>query len=142
VSDWYGTSRSNYFRVKDIGDFRELCSLWGVEFIQQTERIKGIETTSPDLVGFTCNGGLPDHHSDVSEGTENEHSFDDFLQELSGLLKEDEVAVMVETGAEKQCYVTGFAIAVNSRGEQVSVSLDSIYELAKPLGKNMTKAEY
>jgi len=143
MADWSGSSRSNYFRVKDVEKFKKLCSLWGVDFIRDTEYTNGVETESPDLVGFTCESGLPSYRSEaISEDTGHEFDFDGFLQELSELLVEDEVAVMVEAGAEKLRYITGFAIAINSRGEQVSVSLESIYDLAKTLGKNITKAEY
>ena len=55
---------------------------------------------------------------------------------------EGEVAVMMEIGNERLRYMTGVAYAINSRGEQATVSLYSIYELAERLGKNVTKAEY
>ncbi len=132
MADWYGSARSNYFRVKDVERFRELCSRWNITFIRKTENVNGVETEHPDLVGFLCegdSGGLPGYRYEKGEGEdapEKEYEFEDFLHELSGLLAEGEVAVMVEAGAEKLRYVTGYALAVNSKGETESVSLDCI----------------
>ncbi len=135
MANWYRSARSNYFRVKDIDAFRKLCKLWNITPITDEK--------NPPRVGFLCennNGGLPNYRYEDSESGE-EFDFDDFLSELSALLMDDEVAVMVETGAEKLCYVTGCAIAINSKGDKCSVSLDEIYERAKAIGKNITKAE-
>ncbi len=137
MADWYGSARSNYFRVKDIDAFRKLCKIWNITPITDEK--------SPVRVGFLCdsnfsNGGLPDYRYEDSENGE-EFDFDDFLSELSALLMDDEVAVMMEAGAEKLCYVTGCAIAINSKGDKCSVSLDEIYERAKAIGNNITKAE-
>ena len=144
MADWYGTARSNYFRVTDIEKFKELCSLWGIEFIRGTKPMCGVEEVDPGLVGFACgNGGLPNNRAaSEDEGSGLELDFEAFLQELSGHLGEGEVAVMMEVGNEKLRYMTGIAYAINSRGEQATVSLYSIYELAERLGKNVTKAEY
>ena len=38
--------------------------------------------------------------------------------------------------------VTGTAVAVNSRGKTVSIDLDAIYDAARELGPNITRAEY
>jgi hypothetical protein len=135
MADWYGTARSNYFRVKDVDAFRKLCKLWNITFI--------IDGSNPARVGFLChnnNGGLPDYRYEDSESGE-EFDFDDFLSELAALLMDDEVAVMVEAGAEKMRYVTACAIAINSKGDKCSISLDEIYERAKAIGKNIMKAE-
>lgn len=148
MADWYGSARSNYFRVKDVEKFRELCSRWSITFIRKTENVNGVETENPDLVGFLCEGdfgGLPGYRYEKGDGEdapEKEYEFEDFLHELSELLAEGEVAVMVEAGAEKLRYVTGYALAVNSKGEMESVSLDLIYERARRLGQNITRAEY
>ncbi len=140
MADWYGTARSNYFRVKDAEAFKELCLRWGITFSPKSK-------DDPELVGFICDtefGGLPSHKYEDVPGTDEpkEYDFDDFLKELAALLEDNEVAVMLEAGAEKMRYITGYAIAINSSGNQVSISLSDIYESAKSLGNNITKAEY
>jgi hypothetical protein len=48
-------------------------------------------------------------------------------------------------GAEKLRFITGYAEAINSKGERVSVNIDTIYDLAKQkFGKDVevTPAQY
>lgn len=125
MSQWYGNARSNYFRVKDKEKFKELCNSWFLSFIEEDNK-----------VGFLCdgdNGGLPSYkyESDV------ELNFDDFLKELSECLIDEEVAILFEVGSEKLAYLTGVAYAINNKNEQKRISLEEIYERAKPLGKNI-----
>jgi hypothetical protein len=139
MADWYGTSRSNYFKVKDLDKFKALCARWGVEFVAKHD--------APWLVGFLGQseyGGLPSYliEEDGNTGEEIELDSDDFYKELAEHLKDGEVAVMIESGAEKLRYITGYAVAVNSKGKVVSVTLDDIYKKAMRLGKNITRAEY
>jgi len=66
----------------------------------------------------------------------------DFLAELSLHLQPGWVAIIMEAGAEKLRYIAGFAAAVNSKGETREVTIQEIYERAKPLGEHITQAEY
>jgi hypothetical protein len=85
MADWYGSARSNYFRVKDVEKFRELCSRWDITFICKTENINGVERENPDLVGFLCEGdfgGLPGYRcekGDSEDAPEKKYEFEDFL---------------------------------------------------------------
>lgn len=142
MADYISTGRSNYFRVKEVDAFKALCNLWSVEFIDK----KPVEGGQPDdiLVGFLANSGLSLYRSADDPANEDnvlEYDFDAFLQELAAHLMEEEVAIMMESGYEGMRYVSGFAIAVNSKGEKESVYTEDIYEKAVWLGKNITKAE-
>ena len=128
MADWIGSARSNYFKVKDIERYKAFCDIWDVK-----------PFTEDGSVGFLCEGGLPSFRED-DDG--KKYEFDDFLNELSGLLEESEVAIMMEIGAEKLRYVTGVAIAINSKGERREVQLYDIYGHAKKLGANVTAVEY
>jgi len=135
MANYYGHARSNYFKVKNKKKFQTLCNEIGVEMIERD-----------NLVGFICSldpdcGGLPS--SKYNEETED-HDDIDICQEIYPHLCEGEVAVMTEAGYEKFRYVTGYALAVNWKGEEESISIDKIYELAnKNLGgEHVTKAEY
>lgn len=44
------------------------------------------------------------------------------------------MAVLEEVGAEKLRYLIGQALAVNHRGETISVSIDDIYKKIKQVG--------
>ena len=131
MADYHGTARSNYFRVKDKQKFIEWCTSLELEPIYEID-----EVTRDTLCGFianTGNGAVPTHR--------NDEEFD-FFSELSTHLADEEVGIVIEVGAEKMRYISGFADAVNSKGEVVSVCLDDIYKKAAKLGNNMTEAAY
>lgn len=119
MSDWHGTTRSNYFKVKDLDSFKTMLSNFQVECITK-------ENT--DLVGFystTYNGGIPtcfpgNNLIEVS-----------ILDCIAPHLETNEVCVVQSVGAEKQRYLTGTAIAISHTGETVSISLSDIYKEAQ-----------
>lgn len=133
MADWYGHARTNYFRVKD----QEVFTQWA-ESIGNLEVIDDAE----GRVGLLSNneyGGWP--HFKHEGGTDEEQEIDLF-QEVAAHLQEGSVAVFMEVGAEKLRYLTGSAVAVNSKGQTVEVTLDDIYAVAKSLGDEVTVAEY
>lgn len=67
---------------------------------------------------------------------------DDISQLVSRHLVDGDVAVFMEAGAEKQRYVGGSAVAVNNRGDVVSLCLDDIYDKAADMGQTLTQASY
>jgi hypothetical protein len=140
MADWYGSARSNYFRVKDVPKFVEFCKRWGIEPIYQKDGGK-------NPVGFLCDkygdGSLPAGFTDTIDGKEVDLTFGDFLDELSQHLAYGSVAVMMECGAEKLRYITGQAVAINSRGETRVISLNDIYKKARKLGsEEVSLCEY
>lgn len=128
MADYGAVTRSNYFRVKDKQKFIEWCDSLELKPITKENDEK--------LCGFlvrTDNGAMPTHKGDEDF---------DFFQELATHLVDGEVAVVIEVGAEKDRYLCGFADAVNSQGEMVSVCLDDIYAKAEKLGSNITEVAY
>lgn len=131
MADYHGKARSNYFRVKDKQKFIEWCTSLKLETIYELDA-----TTRDELHGFlvnTWNGTVPTHRGDEEF---------DFFSELSTHLTDKEVAIVIEIGAEGMRYLSGFADAVNSKGEVVHVCLDDIYGKAISLGNNITEAAY
>jgi len=141
MADWYGTARSNYFAVKDKEKFQEFCNKWDVEMINKNNKY-----------GFLCTqddkGGLPSflEQEEDEDGQKllepKELGMDDFVDELATHLKPGHVAVLVEIGAEKYRYLTGYALAINSKGKTESINIGDITELAKKLGKHITEPQY
>jgi len=132
MSDFYGSARSNYFKVKNLEKFKKFCQDHQLEFIESDDE-KG-------KVGFlvqTDNGCIPNGKVN-SKGNYVEI---DFEEELSKHLADGEVAVVVEAGNEKLKYVAGYAFAVNSKGRTVTVSTDDIYDKAKKAFKVKTITE-
>lgn len=130
MANFYGSGRSNYVKVKDKAHFETLCEEFGLTFIED----KG-------GVGFYSNnedGGFNSYFED-EKGEEYERNP---LKEFSECLKKDEVLVYMCVGSEKMRYLSGFATAINSDGDEIDMNIDRIYNEAKTLGKNITLAEY
>jgi hypothetical protein len=132
MANWYGTARSNYFRVKDEQAFRAAFANLEVE----------IATDAEGRFALLCGTELGSWPSWIP-GDDNESDTEiDVFEMVAEHLVDGDVAVLMEVGAEKMRYVTGYAVAVNSRNDQRVVSLDSIYTVALELGENVSQAAY
>lgn len=141
MANWYGSSRSNYFKVKDVAAFKEWAtSLSLVVWPQEGEHGEvGTFAISPS---DSTDGYWPSERWTETEDEGNLEEID-FVAELSKHLAEDSIAVLQQIGAEKLRYLTGWALAVNHKDERVEISIDDIYELAhKKFGILPTTASY
>jgi len=120
MANWYGSSRSNYFRVKDCDAFLQWVEKRGLGFFKNGEDAALFAIHSGDS---TDAGSWPSY--DLEADTEI-----DLVAELAQHLPKGEVAVLMEIGAEKLRYLTGIAIAVNHKGRAAVVSLDDVYRKA------------
>jgi hypothetical protein len=113
----WGSSLSNYFKVKDIHAFKTWLSEIGHV---------GIAYEWNDSIAIIGDyfGGWPDCRG---QG----HVSFDFVEELSGFLAEGEIAVLIDVGAEDRQYIGGTAIAVDSRGRSTRITLSDIYARAE-----------
>ena len=141
MANYYATARSNYFAVKDEMTFRQWAESAGLKVLDPNHSNKNADgncrfAITPDTGD---ENGWPTHRD--NETTE-EYDDVDIYEELATYLKDGEVAVLMEIGNEKLRYLCGFATAVNSTGKIVRMSLEGIYDLAKELGSNITRAEY
>ncbi len=117
MANWYGTARSNCFRVKDKDAFLKWADGRGLGVFKNEENadlfaIYGGESTD--------DGSWPSY--DVESDTEI-----DLVAELAQHLPNGQIAVLMEIGAEKLRYLTGVAIAVNHKGRVVELTLSDIY---------------
>ena len=130
MANYYGQARTNYFQVKDLKAWREEMSDYPVELI---------ETKDDDgtmRVGFMDanqdGGGLDWSWWDFETDDDVEI---DWAGILARHLADNEVAILMEVGSEKYRYLTGYALAVNSKGETREINLSKdIYTLAQELG--------
>ena len=136
MANYYGQARTNYFLVKDAEAFKAEMANYSVNVIEQKI---GEETGYGILDEDNDGGGL--QWSQFNEETED---YDDLVWEviIGNHLKDGEVCVLMETGAEKYRYLSGWAIAFNNKGESRRVDITDIYDLAKELGTGVTPAEY
>lgn len=135
MANYWATTRSNYFKVKDAEAFKEWLAAWG-DLVLMTE-----EQDGQALYGFYVDSGegLPSFR--LNSETEDYEDYD-FMAGLAKHLAEDWVAIVMEAGAVKVRYVTGWAVAINSEGHYRRVRLGQIYGLAAKLGEHVTNCEY
>jgi len=135
MADWYGATRSNYFRVTDPAAFATAVEDYPLELITSD--------TDPYLLCFLSDeehGGIPCRYNEET-GEEEGSLFDIIIQHLD----ERQVCVVMSSGAEKMRYITGQAWAISWDGQIISISLQEIYSRAKEiLGDNVqiTDCEY
>ncbi|TXH45790.1 MAG: hypothetical protein E6Q97_30805 [Desulfurellales bacterium] len=120
MANWYGTSRTNYFKVKDPEVFSQWAGELSVEVLTGDEGRVGLAAADE---GYWPSSRWDDDRKDYVDV--------DFVSELVAHLQEGEVAVLVTAGAEKLRYVTGHAVAINSSGETLHVDISDIYDKAK-----------
>lgn len=152
MANYYASARSNYFAVKDYDKFMAWVNTLpdvGV-WKQELSSAQDLVDDAPPRFALYDNGfdacGWPTFR--WSE-LEDEHGVPlddqdfDILEELAPHLADGEVAVLMEVGAETLRYLTGYAIAVNSKGEKLGISLDDIYEIVRRAwGATPTKASW
>lgn len=132
MANWIGVSRTNYFKVKDEEAF-----------------LKAMESLPVDVWGVvTVDGstayGLGAEPNEGSWPIEDDEGKEIAIEDLvASHLAEGEVAVFMSAGFEKQRYVSGNAVAVDSTGKRVRISLNDIYDRAhEAFGVRPTAAEY
>jgi hypothetical protein len=130
MADWWGFSRSNYFKVKDKEAFLAWLSEIGDVSVLHEDAHGSIAIMGESYGGWpTCPG-------------EDCEPFD-FAEELSDFLLDGEIAVLIEAGAEKLRYITGVAIAIDSHGNRTQLLLSDIYAQAEAvLGRRPPDATY
>jgi hypothetical protein len=133
MADWYGHARSNYFRVKDEQAFRDAVKNLDIEIVEEN---------GAGRFALLANGDKGDWPSCRYDEDTDDYVDIDIVDLIAEHLADGEVAVLMECGAEKLRYLTGWAIALNNKGEHRRVGLEDIYEQARELGPNVTEAEY
>jgi hypothetical protein len=128
MANYQGTARSNFFRVTDVVGLRQWVSSFEVS-VQ-------VHPANPEyamLFPTTDDGGWPTWRLEDEE-TGQEVEFDP-VEHICPFLAEGEVVILIEIGAEKLNYVSGFARAFTWDGRHIALSLSDIYgRVEKELG--------
>ena len=136
MANWYGTSRSNYFKVKDIDEF-----IAAMERVHVRWNRKDPDQLTTFMVYTDDNDG--DWPSTIYGQGDGEDEDIWFPEYVSQFLVDGEVAIFMTAGAEKVRYVSGVATAIDNTGKYVEVSLNDIYPKAKAFfGVEPTAARY
>ena len=119
MANYEGVARSNYFQVLDVNAFRTWAKDLELEVIENTD-----EPGAVGLISHTDDGTWPACNLETMEDI-------DFGRLLAQHLAPGQIAILMEIGHERMCYLGGYAVAINSEGRQVSISLYDIYKLAR-----------
>ena len=129
MADYLATGRTNYFGVKDDAAFRA----WAKRMDLAVYLKDGKFALTTEM---TDHGTWPDWDLDKDEEM-------DVIGEIAEHLADGEVCILMEAGAEKHCYVSGYAWAFDNTGRTIEVRLGQIYELAEAeWGRRIPAAEY
>ena len=137
MTTYYGSARTNYFKVADTAAFISALGPFNVEVEVEVEvEVCGSRT---DVVKVVADeNGFVDGYFDPSTKEWVEASVTDVI---AAHLVDGWVCVMEEVGTESLRYLHGRAVAFNNQGGKVSIDLRDIYSLAGRLGPHLTRAE-
>lgn len=134
MANYYATARTNYVRFKDqeaLDTALELAEKFNIAYYHDAPN-------EPLCVMFYSgdeDGGFNLYDSETDENAD--------WDQIAVLMDDDQVLIVLEAGAEKLRYISGYAQAWNSKGDHVTLSLVDIYALARnKFGINPTVAEY
>lgn len=135
MSNFNGTARSNYFRVKDAESFKEAMGALPDIDVWEKDGKFAISSDDPDTGTWPTSG----YNYETDEEVEY-----DMPTEVAPHLADGEVCVLMEAGSEKLRYISGWAVAFdNTERPVVRVSLNDIYAKAKEaFGVEPTDASY
>lgn len=146
MADWNGAWRTNYVKIREdrIMDLALFdIELWttpntGLSAMYSNDEYGGTPTIYLDDDDL---GDLPEYLQKHTNQVDDYLSIEDVIHEF---LEPDQTIIIMCSGAEKQRYITGYAIAIHSSGASVSVNLQDIYKKAQEAwpGSNVTEARY
>ena len=140
MANYYASTRTNYFRVKDEEEFRKFMA-----HVSRTEdRVELWEEKDNNdntVFGFGTLGGIAgvtDYHNDSdadSDDEDCEDDFDAFLEGLQTFVADDDAIIILESGHEKLRYVVGSAyIITRDHCDYLDISDLAVKHAAKLLG--------
>ena len=132
MANYYGTARTNYFKVKDLEAFKTAISALSSE-LELVEAESGVAVLSNGESGWPYLQGPDDDELSIREV-------------ITPHLQPGSIVVLMESGAENLRYVNGVAVEFDHTGKSVSVNLEEIYSKAArafgALTSDITRAEY
>ena len=148
MANYYGYTRTNYFKVDNEDTFLKLIDECGSDDSQGievwTHEEEGIKRYAfgceSDLLGLPVSNNAPGEEEEIVD-----YDYDEFIKELQQLLPDGEVAIITNIGKMKLCYLHG-DIHIITNKQTVLKSLHTIgIETARKLLGNAewdTKNEY
>jgi hypothetical protein len=129
MANYYGSARTNYFRVKDIEAFKAEVEAYPLVVVSRDD--------NPDFIALFISddddeGSFPwcDYYTEDAEGDEI-----NWTEIFGRHLQVNSVVIIQEVGNEKLRYFGGIAVAINSKGEEITININSIFDQATALGE-------
>ena len=126
MANFYGTGRTNWFKVNDAEAFKAEMANYEVEVgedVQNHELVFALFGQSEEgMPSSFYNEEIEDHEDIEWEDVIGKHLADDWVCVIQGV------------GNEKMRYVAGYSFAFNNKGGRQFVSLDDIYTKSANLG--------
>lgn len=113
MANYICATRSNYFHVKDPDSFREIFPhVRGDE--DRVDLWEEKDDNGNPVFGFGCYGGILGYveGDEDDEDIEADDAYDDFIKKLQQSVTEDDAIIIMESGAEKLRYVTGYTTVI------------------------------
>lgn len=140
MANYVGSSRSNYFKVRDEAAFRAAMSPFDLDIWGDQDQGFALSPSSMNDDGcWPSFMPVPD-----VDGNPTDAEVEVWFPELVAQhLADDAIAVFQSIGSENRRYLCGYSVAINHRAEHLQVSIDDIYALAKQrFGVEPTVAAY
>ena len=133
MADFYSQGRTNYFLVIDGEAFETEIQKLGEGVGRPIHLIK-------DDRGYCLlfEEGIPTYFYNEETGEESDVDMEYVIREH---LADGSVCVMMETGAEKLRYLSGWSIAFNNKGDTKVIDLNHIYDGLESFG-TFTQCEW
>lgn len=140
MANWYGTARSNHVKIKDMAGLKTALEPFEIHIHT------AIAGAHKGMICFWSedgdSGAWP---GSILDEDEAEVEFDPAVH-ICPFMEDDQILVMMEAGAEKLRYITGWATAYTADGRDTTISLGRIYQqAADEFGvprESITPAEY
>ena len=118
MANYYASSRTNYFRVTDEKEYKNL--------FQNLIAESGVYDFTKEIDGVVYHAFGAYDAVDYKNG-DDDYDFDEFLNSLQKIIAEDDAFIYMESGCEKLRYITGCAIIVTKdKIETVDIRRDAL----------------
>ena len=129
--------RTNYFKVKDNGKFKEFMTH---VYAEDLEVFNKKDENGNELYGFGGYGGISGYFNNENEYEDSDEAWDNAYDNLiDGLAKqvaEDDAILLFEVGNEKLRYVVGSVVVITSKAYEYRDITNVGVEIAKQMLNN------
>lgn len=131
MANYYGHTRTNYFRVTDAGRLKQIID--SARSGEDTISLFQHPIVDEIYYGFGCHDSIsglcenweqPNACNNTDELDDDEPSFDLFIEELSEILHPDDAIIITEIGYEKLRYLIAWSVVI-TRNDSFYIDLRS-----------------